>query len=276
MPGTPLDRLPALPALPAGQTLIDSHCHLDMDEFDRDRTDVLVRAASAGVGTMITIGAGGPLAANERAVALAAAHAPLYATVGVHPHEAAIVTDDVVAAIGALARRPKVVAIGETGLDYHYDNSPRPRQRDAFARFIRLARELRLPVVVHLRAADDDALAIMRGEGAHDVGGVIHCFSGDAASARAFVDLGFHISFSGIVTFKSADTLREAARVVPQDRLLVETEAPFLAPVPYRGRRNEPALVAQTAALLAEVRGETFEGVAAHTRENARRLFGIG
>jgi TatD DNase family protein len=269
------DTAPPLPALPAGQTVIDSHCHLDMDEFDADRAAVLVRAAGASVSTMVTIGAGGSLAANDRAIALADAHPQIYATVGVHPHEAAVVTDAVLATIRALATHPKVVAIGETGLDYYYDNSPRPQQRAAFAQFIQLARDIGRPIVVHLRDADSDALAIMAAEGARDAGGVIHCFSGDAASARAFLDLGFHISFSGIVTFKTADALREAARCVPLDRLMVETDAPFLAPIPHRGRRNEPALVVQTAAVLAEVRGEPLDVVAENTRRNTERLFGI-
>jgi TatD DNase family protein len=273
MPRTPFDSCPDLPVLPSGQTLIDSHCHLDMEDFVQDRAEVLTRATDAGVSTMVTIGAGGPLEANHRAVALAAAHAQVYATVGVHPHEAAVVTDAVVAQIQELAGHPKVVGIGETGLDYYYDNSPRPQQRAAFARFVQLARGLRLPIVVHLRDADADAVEIMTAEGARDAGGVIHCFSGDSASARAFLDLGFHISFSGIVTFKSADALRAAARSVPADRLMVETDAPFLTPAPYRGRRNEPALVLQTAALLAEVRGEPFEVVAQNTRRNTQRLF---
>ena len=176
-------------------------------------------------------------------------------------------------AIAALARNAKVVAIGETGLDYYYDNSPRPQQRAAFARFIHLARQLGLPVVVHLRDADADAAAIMAAEGARETGGVIHCFSGDRTSARTFLDLGFHISFSGIVTFKTADGLRDAARIVPADRLMVETDAPFLAPTPYRGRRNEPALVVQTAAVLAEVRAESLATVVENTRRNTERLF---
>jgi TatD DNase family protein len=276
MTRTVLASLPDLPALPSGQTLIDSHCHLDMEDFAADHADVLARAAAAGVSAMVTIGAGGPLEANQHAVALAAAHAPVFATVGVHPHEAAIVDDDVLASIDALARGPKVVGIGESGLDYHYDNSPRPQQRAAFARFIHLARALGLPIVVHLRDADADALEIMAAEGARDSGGVIHCFSGDAASARAFLDLGFHISFSGIVTFKSADPLREAARIVPGDRLMVETDAPFLAPTPFRGRRNEPALVVRTAAALADVRGEPLEAVVENTRRNTQRLFRLG
>jgi len=267
----PLDSPPALPSLD-GATLIDSHCHLDMD-FDADREVMLARARAAGVGAMVTIGASGAFSANAAAVALAAAHDEIYATVGVHPHEAATVTDAALAQLEALAAAPKVVAIGETGLDYHYEHSPRAAQREAFARFIELARALGLPVVVHLREADDDAVAVMQAAGARETGGVIHCFSGDAASARRFLDLGFHISFSGIVTFKTADALREAARFVPRDRLLVETDAPFLAPIPYRGRRNEPALVVQTAALLAELRGEPIAALARATAENTRRLF---
>jgi TatD DNase family protein len=273
MSRAPLDDAVQVPPLAAGQALIDSHCHLDMDEFDGDRVRVLERAAAAGVTAMVTIGAGGPLEANDRAVALAAAHDRIYATVGVHPHEAAVATDEVIAAIEVLAQSAKVVGIGETGLDYYYDNSPRPQQRAAFARFIALARRRQLPVVVHLRDADADALEIVRGEGAREVGGVIHCFSGDAASARAFLDEGFHISFSGIVTFKNADALRAAARIVPGDRLLIETDAPFLAPIPYRGKRNEPALVTCTAAVLAEVRGEALATVAENTRRNTERLF---
>jgi TatD DNase family protein len=268
----PLDAEPALPPLPHGVTLIDSHCHLDMD-FSADREAVLARARAAGVGAMITIGASGPFDANRQAVALAAAHREIHATVGVHPHEAASVDDAVVDRIAALATEPKVVAIGETGLDYHYEHSPRAAQRDAFARFTQLARRLGRPIVVHLREADDDAVAVLRAERGDEVGGVIHCFSGDATGARRFLDLGFHISFSGIVTFKTADALREAARIVPADRLLVETDAPFLAPIPYRGRRNEPALVVQTAAVLAEVRGESLDELARTTTANARRLF---
>ena len=268
----PLDSEPDLPPLPDGVTVIDSHCHLDMD-FAADREAVLARARAAGVDAMVTIGASGAFEANHHAVALAAAHAPIHATVGVHPHEAASVDDDVVARIAALAAEPKVVAIGETGLDYHYEHSPRPAQREAFARFIQLARRLGLPIVVHLREADDDAVAVLRAERGDEIGGVIHCFSGDAAGARRFLDLGFHISFSGIVTFKTADALREAARLVPADRLMIETDAPFLAPIPYRGRRNEPALVLQTAATLAEVRGESLAEVAQATSANTRRLF---
>jgi TatD DNase family protein len=269
----PLDDAAALPELAAGESLIDSHCHLDMAEFAADREAVLRRARAAGVGAMVTIGAGGPLEANDSAVALAEQHPEVFATVGVHPHEASIVNEEVLTSIAGLAGHPRVVAIGETGLDYHYDHSPRPAQQSAFRAFVALARRTGLPIVVHLRAADDDAVSILREEGAAEVGGVIHCFSGDAESARRFLDLGFHLSFSGIVTFRNAEALREAARITPAVRLLVETDAPFLAPVPYRGRRNEPALAVQTAATLAAARGESLETVAAATRENTIRLF---
>jgi TatD DNase family protein len=253
--------------------LIDSHCHLDMEDYDGDREAVLARAARAGVQTMITIGAGGPLAANDAAIALARRHPNVFATVGVHPHEASQVDIAVLERIATLAAEPRVVGIGETGLDYHYDHSPRPQQQEALRQFVQLARRLDLPLVVHLRAADGDAARILREERAAEIGGVIHCFSGDAASARTFLDLGFHLSYSGIVTFKTAEALRQAAQITPADRLLVETDAPFLAPVPYRGKRNEPALVARTLACLAEVRGEAPERTAETTTANARALF---
>lgn len=262
-----------LPALRAGATAVDSHCHLDMERFDGDRDAVIARARAAGVTPLVTIGAGGPMRSNYAAVELAEAHADIHATVGVHPHDASTVDDDVVAEIGRLAESPRVVGIGETGLDFHYDNSPRDRQEDAMRRFVALARQRRLPLVVHVRDAYDLCAEILRTEGLGEAGGVIHCFSGDRAAARTFLDLGMHISFSGIVTFRNADELRAAARLVPAERLLVETDAPFLAPVPLRGKRNEPAFVLHTAALLAEVRGESLDDVAAATADNARRLF---
>lgn len=269
----PLTDADALPPVPDGTRLIDSHCHLDFEDFDGDRESVLARAAAMGVATMITIGASPSPHANERAVALAEQHAHIFATVGTHPHDASQVTDDLLSRLTEIAAHPRVVGVGETGLDYHYDHSPRPAQREAFRRFVAMARALRRPLVVHLRAADDDAVALLREEHAGDVGGVIHCFSSDARSARAFLDLGFYLSFSGIVTFKNADAVRGAAAITPADRILVETDAPFLAPIPFRGRRNEPALVAQTAATLAALRHESFVSFARHTVDNARRLF---
>ncbi len=261
------------PALSTGVTLVDSHCHLDEARFAGDRAAVIARAQAVGVTRMVTIGASEELRANHDAIALAQQHAGVFATVGVHPHAASTVSPAVIEEIARLARTPKVVAIGETGLDYYYDNSPRAQQQEAFRQFVQLARQLQLPVVVHLRDAYEDAVAILREEKAAEVGGVIHCFSGDRPAARAFLDLGFHLSFSGIVTFKNADELRAVARMTPADRLLVETDAPFLAPVPHRGKRNEPAYVVLTAAAIAVVRQQPLDELAALTRTNTERLF---
>ena len=264
---------PALPQLGEGVTAVDSHCHLDMDRYDADRAEVLARARAAGVSRMITIGAGGAMECNDAAVRLARDNDDIFATVGVHPHDASTVDDAVVTEIARLAREPKVVGIGETGLDFYYDNSPRQRQEEAMRRFVVLARECGLPLVVHVRDAYDLCADIIRAERLGEAGGVIHCFSGDRAAARVFLDLGLHLSFSGIVTFKNAEELRLAAKAAPAERLLVETDAPFLAPVPRRGKRNEPSFVLHTAALLAELRGESLDALAASTSANARRLF---
>jgi TatD DNase family protein len=258
-------------ALPAGARLIDSHCHLDEARFQPDRDAVIARALAAGVTRMVTIGASGGMQANYDALALAAQHPSVYATVGIHPHEASAVSAEVLDEIARLARMPKVVAIGETGLDYYYDNSARPVQQAVFRQFIQLARTLALPLIVHLRDAYDDALTILREERATDVGGVIHCFSGDRGAAQRFLELGFDLSFSGSVTFKNADELRVVAGTVPADRFLVETDAPFLAPVPYRGKRNEPAYVVYTAAAVAAVRQQPLEDIAHLTRANTER-----
>lgn len=257
----------------AGPLLIDSHCHLDGPRFADDRDAVVARAADAGVVAMITIGASDGLHANHEAVALASRYPNVFATVGIHPHDARLVTTAVLDELAGLAQTPKVVAIGETGLDYYYDHSPRAEQQEAFRRFIDVARQLQLPLSIHLRDAYDEAIAILREERAQDIGGVIHCFSGDRAVAGKFLDLNFDLSFSGIVTFKNADELRAVAGDVPADRFMVETDAPYLAPIPYRGKRNEPAYVVYTAAAIAEVRREPIEAVAAQTRANTVRRF---
>jgi TatD DNase family protein len=262
-----------LPALSAGIEVIDSHCHLDEKRFDDDRQFVIERAQAAGVHRMITIGASDGIATNYAAVELAAQHAGVFATVGVHPHDAHIVTPEALDQIRTLARQPKVVAIGETGLDYYYDNSPRDVQRRVFRQLIELARGLGLPLSIHLRDAYDDAVRILREEKAADVGGVIHCFSGDRRVAREMLELDFDLSFSGVVTFKNAEELRAVAREVPADRFMVETDAPFLAPVPHRGRRNEPQWVLYTAACIAEIRGQSLDDTAAQASRNAARRF---
>ena len=265
---------PCIPvALPAGATVIDSHCHLDDERFEPDRDAVIARALAAGVTRMVTIGASGGMQANHAALALAARHEGVFATVGIHPHEASAVSPAVIDEIARLARAPKVVALGETGLDYYYDNSPRPVQQQVFRQFIHLARALALPLVVHLRDAYEDALAILHEEHASEVGGVIHCFSGDRGAARRFLDLEFDLSFSGIVTFKNADELRAVARMVPADRFLVETDAPYLAPIPYRGKRNESAYVIYAAAAIAEARQQRLDTIATRARANTKRRF---
>jgi TatD DNase family protein len=261
-----------------GATLVDSHCHVAEPEFDADREDVLARAAASGVSTLVCVGATGPAAANTPAVALAGRPGPveIVATVGIHPHHASTADDDAFAFLEQLAVRLGVVGIGETGLDFHYDFSPREAQRAAFARSVALARRLALPLVVHVREAHAEAAALLAAEGARDAGGVIHCFTGDRDDARRYLDLGFHVSIAGIVTFKNADALREAARAIPRDRLLVETDAPYLAPVPHRGHRNEPAWVRAVAEAVALARNESFDAVASATSTNARRLFRLG
>jgi TatD DNase family protein len=253
--------------------LVDSHCHVAEPEFDADREAVLARAAAAGVTTLVCVGATGPAAANAPTVALAGRATPvdIVATVGIHPHHASTADDAAFDVLRGLAREPGVVAIGETGLDFHYNFSPPDAQRAAFSRSVALARELALPLVVHVREAHEEAAAILARAGATD--GVIHCFTGDRADALRYLDLGFHVSVAGIVTFKNADSLRDAVRAIPLDRLLVETDAPYLAPVPYRGQRNEPAFVKEVAEVVASVRNEAFEDVATATAANARRLF---
>jgi TatD DNase family protein len=196
----------------------------------------------------------------------------MYATIGVHPHEAGKATEETFARLRALAAHPKVLAVGEIGLDYHYDFSPRDVQQRVFARQLEFAAEFRKPIVIHTREAWDDTLATVSQSGGLPHGGIMHCFTGDAAQAQQAVDLGFHLAFGGVLTFPKAESVREAARITPEDRLLVETDCPYLAPIPYRGKRNEPAFVVQTARRLAEVRGTTMESIAELTTRNFERL----
>jgi len=260
--------------------LFDTHCHLEASRYDGDLEGVLARARAAGVTRLCAIGlvdADTPDTSGPDAmVALAHAHPDwIVATVGLHPHDARVCTDALVDALEQRARDPKVVAVGEVGLDFHYDHSARDTQREVFRRFIALARRMKKPLTIHTREAPAETLAILREESAREVGGIIHCFSEDADFARAALDLGFVSSFSGIVTFKSAQAVREAARVLPLDAILVETDAPYLAPVPHRGRRNEPALVVHTADAIAALRGIDADVVRAATTRNACRMFGI-
>ena len=253
--------------------LVDSHCHLDFDVFEGRLDSVLADARAAGVGAMLTIGTKLNEFAGVRAIA--EANENVYCTAGVHPHEADAHAGVTAADLGALAIHPKVVGIGETGLDYHYDKSDRGRQRDCFAAHLVAACDTGLPVVVHARNADEDmARMLSEAAGAGDLQGVLHCFTATRALAETAVDLGFYVSFSGILTFKNADDLRETAKALPLERLLVETDAPYLAPVPTRGKPNEPAFVVHTAACLAELRGIPMAELAQATTDNFFTLFG--
>lgn len=255
---------------------VDSHCHVSADEFAADRGAVLARARGAGVEALLAVGAGYGIDANAGAVALAAAEPGVAASVGVHPHDARLLDDAGRARLRAWLAAPGVVAVGECGLDYWYEHSPRAEQRAVFAEQVALARELGLPVVVHVRdrAADayEELLEIWRAEAGGAVEGVLHCYTHDLAFAKRALDAGLLVSFSGILTFKGANPLREVAAALPLDRLLVETDAPLLAPQGHRGERNEPAYVALVGACLARVRGLAPEAVAEATTANARRL----
>ena len=252
--------------------LFDTHCHLGSRYFPDDASEAMRRARGVGVSRFACIGVGG-LDEAQSAVALARAESDVVATVGVHPHDAASADPPLVEAIAALAREPKVVAVGEIGLDYHYDHSPRDVQQEVFRRFIALARELGKPIVVHTRSAPADTMAILRDEGARDVGGIIHCFSEDRAFAQRALDLDFDLSFSGIVTFKNAHSIQDVAAWAPADRILIETDSPYLAPQPLRGKRCEPAFIVHTARRVAELRGIPFESLAEITSQNALRRF---
>jgi TatD DNase family protein len=249
--------------------MIDSHCHLDDSKFDGDREQTIQRALDAGVNRLLAIGTGNGPPDLEAAIRLADRYPFIYATIGVHPHDASKATDETWKRLEQLAAHPKVLAIGEIGLDYHYDLSPRPVQRTVFEMQLGLARAAGKPIVIHTREAWDDTLALLR---SWDGGGIMHCFTGGASQARQALDLGFHLSFGGVLTFPKAEELREAARLAPEDRILVETDCPYLAPVPHRGKRNEPAFVVETVRRLAEVRSVTPEHIAEATTRNFERV----
>lgn len=258
---------------------VDSHCHIDGEQFDADRDQVVADARAAGVAAMLTIGTGNPHDGEiERAVRTAEKYESVFAAVGVHPHDARLYDDAAEKhLIGLAESSEKVIAWGEIGLDFYYDHSPRDVQETVFRRQIRTARELELPIIIHSRDADDETVRVLTEECARPdfPGGIMHCFGGTAQMAEELIKLGFLISFAGNVTFKKADNLRAAARVVPLEKLLIETDCPFLAPVPVRGKRNEPAFVAHTAQFLADFYEIPTERLAQQTTENFLDFFNL-
>ncbi len=258
---------------------VDSHCHIDGEQFDADRDEVVKRANDAGVKMMLTVGTGNPHDGEiERAVKCAEKYENVFASVGVHPHDAKFYNNNAETRLITLAENSsKVIAWGEIGLDYFYGHSPREIQREVFVRQIRVAQKLNLPIIIHSREADDETVEILTEEcsGKDFRGGIMHCFGGSAQMADDLMKIGFLISFAGNVTFKKAENLREAARIVPLDKLLIETDCPFLAPVPHRGIRNEPAYVVETAKFLAEFYGVSPADLAAQTTRNFLKFFNL-
>lgn len=252
-------------------TLVDSHCHLDDPRFDPDRAETIARAREAGVARLLAVGTGSGPPDLEAGLRLAEAWPSVYATAGVHPHDAAEAGPETYSALRDLLSHPKILALGEIGLDYHYNFSPPETQREVFRRQLEIAADAGKPVVVHTREAWGDTLAILcemwRGPG------ILHCFTGGPEEARQGLDLGFHLSFAGVLTFPSAAAIREAAAMTPDDRLLIETDAPYLAPVPHRGKRNEPAFILETLRALAALRNTEPAQLAALTTANFDRLF---
>ena len=255
--------------------LIDSHAHIQGKEYAGETEALIARAHAAGVERIIAVGGAGDMSSNTEAVRLANVFPNVYATVGMHPHDAKDVGARELEVLNNLAADVKVVAIGETGLDYYYSHSPHEVQRRVFAQFIHMARQTHLPIVVHERDAAQDGAELLRREGAGELRGVIHCFTGNYESACAYLDLGFYLSFTGIITFKNASALREVVNKVPLERMLVETDSPYLTPVPYRGKRNEPAYVRFVAETIAKVKDIAFEEIAQVTTANVKQLFHI-
>ncbi len=261
---------------------VDSHCHLEGPKFAQDRGEVLFRAQEAGLEALVAIGNGNGPEEMECGVRLADGHDWIWATAGVHPHEARLADEKAFQKLDELARHPKVIAVGEIGLDYHYDHSPREVQRDVFVRQMEIARARKKPIVIHNRPSDDsenawvDLLQLLdehwRSSG---LGGVLHCFTGEVKHAQAALDMSFLISFAGNVTYPKAQNIRDAAKAIPLERMLIETDSPYLAPVPYRGKRNEPAYVVETARQIAELRGLGRDEVGQTTTQNFFRFFDL-
>jgi len=261
---------------------VDSHAHLEMEQFDADRAAMLQRAKDAGIETILAIGSGIGPGSLDCAIRLAELHEFIYATIGIHPHEAKLASDADFAEMAQLAKRPKVLAWGEIGLDYFYDHSPRDVQQQVFVRQLQLAQTARLPVIIHCRPSDhsenawDDCLRLLQEHWAQSrLGGILHCFTGTWGHATEALDMGFMISFAGNVTFPKAQQIREAAKQAPTDRVLIETDSPFLAPVPYRGKRNEPSFVKEVARQLGELRGLSTEEIGLQTARNFYRFFSL-
>ena len=251
--------------------LIDTHCHLDMEHFSEDQDAVITRALENGVRYMVTIGTGGGLSGARNAIALAEKHDCIYASVGVHPHDADSETD--MQELAHLAHHPKVVAIGETGLDFYRDWSPVEKQREIFSAQIKIAQSVNKPLIIHSRDAGQECLDILQQHNASTVGGVFHCFSENAEFAANLVKVGFYVSFPGQITFKKAQLVRDTCKAIPLEQILVETDSPFLAPEPHRGKRCEPAFVVHTAKRLAEEKEISLDELAKITTHNARTLF---
>ena len=254
-------------------SLIDTHCHLDMDSYRDDLEAVLDRATQAGISSAITIGI--DLESSRRAIAIAEQHPSVYATVGIHPHDAQQATEKQLEKLTELATHEKVVGYGEIGLDYAKLYAPKERQIAIFQQQVMLAKELELPVIIHDRDAHEDTLAILLQHAPYPRGGILHCFSGDLDFAQKIIELGFYISIPGIVTFKNARSLREVATKIPLETMLLETDGPFLAPVPFRGKRNEPAYLRHTAEKVAELRQISLPELASVTSANARNIFSL-
>ena len=255
--------------------LVDSHCHLDSAEFDADREAVIERALEAGVGQMVAIGTGGGPPDLEAAIRLTEQYSCFLATVGVHPHDASKATPETYKHLDALLRHPKVIGIGEIGLDYHYDFSPRDTQKAVFREQLAIARSACKPIVIHTREAWDDTFALLEEHWKpYGLPGIMHCFSGGPDEAARSLAMGFYLSFGGVVTYPKAVAVQEAARRAPADRILLETDAPYLAPVPKRGKRNEPSLMVHTAAKLAALRGVSVAGITQSTTANFLRVIG--
>ena len=256
--------------------LFDTHAHLDFPAFDEDRDEVIGRAREAGVRRIVTIGSGGGTESSRRAIAVADTDPDIWATVGVHPHDAKLMDEDAIAGLAELAKaNSKVVGLGEIGLDYAKMYSEKDVQMKWFRRQLDLAKELDLPVIIHDRDAHDDLMKVLKEDGIGEAGGIMHCYSGGPDLAKELVEMGFYISFPGVITFKNAKKAPEVVEAVPKDRILIETDCPFLAPHPYRGKRNEPAYVKYVAEAIAKIKGDPYERIARMTTDNAVRAFGI-